>query len=81
MKIGIIGAGAVGGTLGKAWAAAGQRPSMFICGDDAAAKRTVGGLAEALGFEPVDAGPLTWISMAYADGQGTNTGFRRTPVP
>lgn len=35
-----------------------QEASMFICGDDAAAKRTVASLAEALGFEPVDVGPL-----------------------
>lgn len=66
---------------------AGQRPSMFVCGDDPAAKQTVAGLAEALGFEPVDAGPLTqarllealamlWISLAYAHGLGTNIGFR-----
>ncbi len=31
---------------------------MFICGDDAAAKRTVASLAEALGFEPVDVRPV-----------------------
>ncbi|OLC13773.1 MAG: F420-dependent NADP oxidoreductase [Candidatus Rokubacteria bacterium 13_1_40CM_69_27] len=65
----------------------GQSASMFICGDDAAAKKTVASLAAALGFEPVDAGPLTqarlleplallWISMAYAYGQGTDIAFR-----
>ena len=65
----------------------GQSASMFICGDDAAAKKTVATLAEALGFEPVDAGPLTqarlleplamlWISMAYAYGHGANIAFR-----
>jgi predicted dinucleotide-binding enzyme len=64
-----------------------QRASMFLCGDDAEAKRTVGGLAEALGFDPVDAGPLTqarlleplamlWISMAHAYGQGPNIAFK-----
>jgi hypothetical protein len=31
---------------------------MFLCGDDAAAKRTVAGLVEARGFDPVDCGPL-----------------------
>jgi predicted dinucleotide-binding enzyme len=36
-----------------------ERASMFLCGDDAAAKQIVAGLAAALGFEPVDAGPLT----------------------
>ena len=65
----------------------GQSASMFICGDDAAAKKTVAALAEALGFESVDAGPLTqarlleplamlWISMAYAYGHGVNIAFR-----
>src|SRR5262245_31398903 len=64
-----------------------QRASMFLCGDDAAAKEVVAGLATALGFEPVDAGPLTqarlleplallWISRAFAYGQGLNIAFR-----
>ena len=64
-----------------------QRASMFLCGDDAAAKQVVAGLATALGFEPVDAGPLTqarlleplallWISMVFAYGQGPNIAFR-----
>ena len=64
-----------------------ESASMFICGDDAAAKKTVATLAEALGFEPVDAGPLTqarlleplamlWISMAYAYGHSVNIAFR-----
>lgn len=65
----------------------GAAASMFLCGDDAAAKKTVAGLAEALGFEPVDAGPLAqarlleplamlWISMAYAHGHGPNIAFK-----
>jgi hypothetical protein len=65
----------------------GQSASMFLCGDDAAAKKTVAGLAEALGFEPVDAGPLTqarlleplamlWISMALAYGHGPGIAFK-----
>ncbi len=65
----------------------GEAASMFICGDDAAAKKTVASLAETLGFEAVDAGPLSqarlleplamlWISMAYAFGQGPNIAFR-----
>jgi NADPH-dependent F420 reductase len=65
----------------------GERASMFVCGDDAAAKRTVAELAAALGFDPVDCGPLTqarlleplamlWISLAYAYGHGPGIGFR-----
>jgi hypothetical protein len=64
-----------------------QSASMFIASDDAAAKKTVAGLAEALGFDPVDAGPLTqarlleplamlWISMAYAYGHGVDIAFK-----
>jgi len=36
----------------------GERASMFIAGDDAQAKVVVGRLAEEMGFEVVDAGPL-----------------------
>jgi len=65
----------------------GQSASMFLCGDDAGAKATVSMLAEVLGFEPVDAGPLTqarlleplamlWISMALSYGQGPNIAFK-----
>lgn len=61
--------------------------SMFVCGDDAAAKATVSELVKALGFDVVDAGPLAsarlleplallWISLAYAWGQGTDIAFR-----
>jgi predicted dinucleotide-binding enzyme len=49
--------------------------TMFYCGDDASAKRAVHGLAEELGFDPIDAGPLVraralewmallWVSLA-----------------
>jgi predicted dinucleotide-binding enzyme len=55
--------------------------SMFICGDDADAKAVVAKLAADLGFEPVDAGPLTasrmleplamlWIHLAFKQGLG-----------
>ena len=51
------------------------------------AKKTVASLAEALGFDPVDAGPLAqarlleplgmlWISMALAFGQGPDIAFK-----
>ncbi len=40
-----------------------QTASMFICGDDAGAKSTVAQLAEQLGFEVVDAGPLAGAAM------------------
>jgi predicted dinucleotide-binding enzyme len=65
----------------------GQRATMFLCGDDAAAKRTAAGLAEEIGFEPVDAGPLTsarllealgmlWIHLGLRMGMGTGIAFR-----
>lgn len=52
-------------------------PTVFICGDDAAAKAIVGALVRELGAQPVDAGPLTAarlvepammlaVSIAYA---------------
>jgi hypothetical protein len=57
------------------------RPAMLLAGDDAAAKSVVSGLAADLGWEPVDAGPLSsglhlehmtllWIKLARAQGQG-----------
>ena len=64
-----------------------ERATMFVCGDDAAAKLTVTSLVETLGFEVVDAGPLSnarlleplamlWISLAYRSGLGLNIAFR-----
>lgn len=66
---------------------AGLPLTMFVCGDDADAKSTVGGLAEDLGFEAVDAGPLNrarllepmarlWIHLAMTDGFGREIGFK-----
>jgi NADPH-dependent F420 reductase len=65
----------------------GEPVVMLYCGDDAAAKKVVAQLATELGFNAVDAGPLTqarvlepfallWISLAYKQGFGTHWGFR-----
>ncbi len=64
-----------------------QNASMLICGDDENAKATVGKLAEELGFEAVDVGPLLaaryleplamlWIHLALKMGWGTNFAFK-----
>jgi predicted dinucleotide-binding enzyme len=64
----------------------GHKPVMFYCGDDAQAKHVVKKLIDELVFEAIDAGPLTqarllepfallWISMAYAQGLGTEFAF------
>jgi predicted dinucleotide-binding enzyme len=60
--------------------------TMFHCGDDASAKQVAAALAADLGFDPVDAGPLTnarlleplamlWIHLALT-GQGREIAFR-----
>jgi predicted dinucleotide-binding enzyme len=65
-----------------------QRATLFICGDDDPAKAVVARLAEDIGFEVVDAGPLTqarlleplamlWISLAF-NKLGTNIAFKLT---
>jgi predicted dinucleotide-binding enzyme len=57
----------------------GQAASMFLCSDDVEAKEVVAGLAEELGFDVVDAGPLAsarwleplamlWITLWLARG-------------
>jgi len=67
-----------------AFPAANVRPAMLFCGDDAAAKRTVGGLIDALGWEPVDVGgreqalarehlTLLWIRMVRMGGRSPHT--------
>jgi NADPH-dependent F420 reductase len=61
--------------------------SMLLCGDEPEAKKVVTGLAEQLGFEPVDVGPLRsaryleavamlWIDMAVLQGFGTGFGLQ-----
>lgn len=64
-----------------------QNATVFYCGDDAAAKETVAGLAADIGFEPVDAGPLNharylepvaelMVQLAYGLGQGTDQALK-----
>ncbi|HLW77502.1 MAG TPA: NADPH-dependent F420 reductase [Bryobacteraceae bacterium] len=64
-----------------------ERPVMFYCGDDSAAKAKVKPLIDELGFDAIDAGPLTqsrtlepmallWISLAYQQGQGREIAFK-----
>jgi len=61
--------------------------TMLLCGDDPAAKGVVSGLAEDLGFTPVDAGSLAaaryleplamlWIHLAYKQGLGPDIAFQ-----
>lgn len=57
------------------------RPDVFICGDDAGARKFVAGLVEDIGASPVDAGPLKLaryaepacmllVQLAYGQGLG-----------
>ena len=65
----------------------GEPTSMFICGDDAAAKAIVKTLAEDLGFAVTDTGGLAtaryleplamvWIHLAIVQKQGRNIAFK-----
>jgi len=65
----------------------GEKASMFFCGDDASAKATVAEIGEQLGFDMVDAGPLSqaralepmaflWITMAVKYGGSERSAFR-----
>lgn len=64
-----------------------QNASMFVCGDDPQARETVKKLSDELGFDTIDAGPLSiarylepaamlWIHLAYGCGLGTNFAFK-----
>jgi 8-hydroxy-5-deazaflavin:NADPH oxidoreductase len=64
-----------------------QAASMFFAGDDAGAKLIVSELGNQLGFDMVDAGPLTqsrwleamailWITMAYKYGGSQRSAFK-----
>ncbi len=59
------------------------RVTMYICGNEAEAKKVVAGLANELGFEAIDTGDLTmsryleplamvWIKLAYVQGLGAD---------
>jgi predicted dinucleotide-binding enzyme len=61
--------------------------SMFFCGNDPEAKETVKKLGEDLGFDMVDAGPLSmartleplallWITLVYKQGFGPQSAFK-----
>jgi predicted dinucleotide-binding enzyme len=65
----------------------GTKASMFYCGDDAGAKQIVSELGNQLGFDMIDAGPLSqsrwleamamlWISMAYKYGGSPRSAFK-----
>jgi predicted dinucleotide-binding enzyme len=60
---------------------------MLICGGDGDAKSVVAGLAEQLGFEVIDAGPLSaagmleglaklWVHLAYQVIGNRNIAFK-----
>lgn len=64
-----------------------QKASMFICGDNAEAKKTVAALAADLGFDVIDSGPLVsaryleplamlWISLVYVSALGEDIAFK-----
>ncbi|MCA9260756.1 MAG: NADPH-dependent F420 reductase [Planctomycetales bacterium] len=71
----------------------GTAATMFFAGDDAMAKATAARLAEDIGFDPVDAGPLVnarlleplgmlWIELAVRGGLGAGIAYqllRRLP--
>jgi 8-hydroxy-5-deazaflavin:NADPH oxidoreductase len=65
----------------------GKATPMFYCGDDSAAKHSAAALAHQLGFDPIDAGPLTnarllepmallWIWLAVFGGVGRDFAFQ-----
>ncbi len=84
MNIGIIGIGAIGGTIAKKLVKAGHtvkvansrgkgaegRLAMQVAGDDAEQKKVVMELVDACGFDPFDAGTLedSWKMQPTAAG-------------
>lgn len=66
---------------------AGRKLTMFVCGDDKDANKTVADLAGDIGFDPVDAGPLhvarflepmaaLWVHLAVFKSLGAGFGFQ-----
>lgn len=64
-----------------------EAATCFYCGDDAASKSTVRQLIDDIGFDPVDAGPLSaarlleplallWIQLASERGLGNNIAIK-----
>lgn len=69
-----------------------RRPVMFLAGDDDSARTAVAGLLAAIGFEPLDAGPLVrarlleplgmvWINQALARGRGRRWALATVDLP
>ena len=58
MKIGIIGSGRIGGTLGGLWVKAGHEVAVPLAADAEAALKIARQLVQDAGFEPVVVGPL-----------------------
>jgi 8-hydroxy-5-deazaflavin:NADPH oxidoreductase len=65
----------------------GVRASLFLCGDSLEAKERVRQLAEGIGFECIDVGPLSlarylealstfWVLLAFDQGFGKDFGFK-----
>jgi len=65
----------------------GEKLTAFAAGDDEAARKTALELAKAIGFDPVDAGPLKNarsleslaflnIQLSWVLGNGANVGFK-----
>jgi predicted dinucleotide-binding enzyme len=70
----------------------GVLPGVFVCGDDAEARKTIARLVEHIGGAPVDAGPLSLaryaepaamllVQLAYVQGFGPRIGFAVTRDP
>jgi hypothetical protein len=64
-----------------------QNADMFVCGYDVSAKVVAISLAEGLGFDVADAGPLSnaallkslaklWVQLAYSLGMGADITFK-----